>query len=145
MTQGERDGLPYWSHFHHCETFWAERARDNFCFLHYADLKADLEGQMRRLAKALGIDVPEDRWPELVKAATFDDMKANADRTAPDTQHGIWTSNSQFFNTGTNEQWRGALSPESLALYAEKSRAGYDPVMVDWLERGAAAGDPKRL
>jgi aryl sulfotransferase len=149
MTQGtfpwERDGLPYWSHFHHTETYWAERRRDNIHFLHYADLKGDLGGQMRRLAGLLGIEVDEARWPALIKAATFEDMKANADRTAPDTHHGTWKSNSQFFHAGLNEQWRGELSAASLALYDKLSRAGYDPVMVDWLERGGQAGDPKAL
>ena len=147
MTQGtfpwERDGLPYWSYFHHAETFWDRRAADNVQFLHYSDLKADLEGQMRRVAARLGVSVDEATWPALVKAATFDDMKANADRTVPNTHHGIWQSNSRFFNAGVNEQWRGALSLASLALYAERSRTGYDGAMVDWLERGTAAGDPK--
>jgi hypothetical protein len=150
MTQGtfpwERDGLPYWSHFHHTETFWAERKRPNIHFLHYADLKADLEGEMRRVARLLGIEVAEARWPALLRAATFEDMKANADRTAPDAHNHIWTSNSGFFHAGANEQWRGALSDQSLALYAAKSRDGYDPVMVDWLERGSrAVDDPRSL
>jgi aryl sulfotransferase len=142
---GERDGLPYWSHFRHAETFWARRAADNIHFLHYADLKTDLEGQMRRVADLLGVTVEADAWPGLVKAATFENMKANADHTAPDTNHQLWFSNSQFFHKGQNEQWRGALSAESLALYDQRSRDGYDGAMVDWLERGAAAGDPKGL
>jgi aryl sulfotransferase len=139
----EQDGLPYWSHFHHAETFWAHRDLPNVHFLHYADMKADLEGEMRRVARALAIEVDEARWPALVKAATFEDMKANADRTTPEAQHQLWVSNSQFFNKGENAQWRGALSEQSLKLYDEVARARYAPEVVDWLERGSAAGDPK--
>ena len=140
----EQDGLPFWSHFHHGETFWKHRQLPNVHFLHYADLKADLEGQMRRLAGLLAITVPEAKWPELVRAATFADMKANADKRAPDTNHGAWLSNSAFFNKGENEQWRGALSSESQQLYQDIARTRYDPIYIDWLERGsAAAGDPK--
>ena len=140
----EQDGLPFWSHFHHGETFWKHRQLPNVHFLHYADLKADLEGQMRRLAGLLAITVPEAKWPELVRAATFADMKANADKRAPDTNHGAWLSNSAFFNKGENEQWRGALSSESQQLYQDIARTRYDPIYIDWLERGSAAtGDPK--
>ncbi len=142
----EKDGLPFWSHFHHAETFWARRTAANIHFLHYADLKADLEGQMRRLAAALGIVVDEAKWPALVKAASFADMKANAERTAPDVHNGIWLDNAAFFKSGENAQWRGALSAESLGLYHRLKRERYDTILVDWLERGSrAAGDPKGL
>lgn len=147
LTQGtfpwERDGLPYWSHFHHAETFWSRRNRPNVHFLHYADVKADLDGQMRRVARLLGVEALEDSWPALVREATFAAMKANADRLAPNTRHRLWLNNSRFFNKGENGQWRGALSEKSLTLYAGRSRDGYDAAMVEWLERGAAAGAPK--
>src|SRR3977135_380535 len=47
-------------------------------YLHYDDLKADLEGQMRQMAARLGIDVDEHRWPRLVQAATFESMRTRA-------------------------------------------------------------------
>ncbi len=148
LTQGtfewEQDGLPFWSHFHHAKTFWRRRTTPNIHFLHYADLKADLAGEMRRVAGLLGIEIDEAAWPALVKAASFEDMKANADRTAPDAQHRMWRSNSQFFNKGENEQWRGVLSEDSLNLYEKTTRARYDPALLFWLEEGARmAGDPK--
>ena len=37
--------------------------------VHYADLLTDLEGEMRRLAARLDLEVPEDVWPSLVDAA----------------------------------------------------------------------------
>ena len=45
---------------------WARRDEPNVVLVHYDDLFADLEGEMRRLADRLGIAVPEERWPELV-------------------------------------------------------------------------------
>lgn len=141
--EGEEDGVPYWSHFRHCQTFWQYRHMPNIHFLHYSDLKADLEGQMRKLASALDIMVAEEKWPELVEAATFTSMKKNADKTAPDTNHGMWHSNSAFFNKGQNAQWRGVLSEESMALYDGIIPARYDAAMLAWLEGGTlAAGEP---
>jgi len=133
----ESDGAPYWSVFRHGATFWAHRDAPNIHLTHYSDLKADREGQMRRIAGLLGIDVPEARWPELVAAASFDSMKKNADRTAPDTDMKMWKDNSRFFNKGTSGQWQGVLSAESLALLDEV-KARYPADYIDWLFGEAA-------
>ena len=133
----EEDGLPFWSHFRHAQTYWAFRNLGNIHFLHYADLKADLEGQMRPIADLLDIAVPEDKWPALVKAATFEDMQANADRTAPDANFNLWHSNKNFFNKGENRQWEGVLSAENLQIYKGTFRQRYGAEIVDWLERGS--------
>lgn len=150
MTRGsfpwEQDGYPFWSVFHHVETFWAQRHLPNVHFLHYADLKADLEGEMRRLAGVLGIDVPEARWPSLVEAAGFEAMKRNADQTAPDTDLGMWRDNAGFFHTGESGRGRALLGPESLDCYARVTAARKPPEMIAWLERGGrATADPKTL
>src|SRR5262249_34354965 len=51
---------------------WKRRDDPNIVLIHYEDLSADLEGEMRRLAGRLEISVAEEKWPELVRAATFD-------------------------------------------------------------------------
>src|SRR5262249_28114670 len=48
---------------HHLGTFWDRREASNVVLVHYADLQADLEGEMRRLAGLLGIAIGEDVWP----------------------------------------------------------------------------------
>jgi len=132
----ESDGAPFWSVFRHGATFWAQRDEPNFLMLHYSDLKADLEAEMRRIAVALGIEVAEDTWPELVAAASFESMKKNADRMAPDTNFKMWKNNSQFFNKGTSGQWQWVLSAESLALLDEVT-AKYPADYIDWLFDGS--------
>ncbi len=62
----EKDGFPYWSHFNHAKTFWDFRHLPNLHFFHYSDLKADLSGQMRRIAELLNIEVDEALWPQLI-------------------------------------------------------------------------------
>ncbi len=137
----EQDGLPFWSAFHHAETFWPYRDLPNIHFLHFADLKKDLPGEMRKLADFLGVEIDESDWPELTRAATFEEMRDKADRTAPDTNHGIWRSNRRFFNKGENGQWRRALTEASHELYRRLTRERYEPDMLEWLERGSEASD----
>jgi len=133
----EQDGLPFWSAFHHAETFWSYRYLPNVHFLHFADLKNDLAGEMWRLADFLGVEIDESDWPALTKAATFEEMKDRADHTAPDTNHGIWRSNRQFFNKGENGQWRSALADASQRMYQRLTRERYDSEMLEWMERGS--------
>ena len=133
----ESDGAPFWSVFRHGATFWAHRDEPNILIVHYSDLKADLEAEMRRIAVALGIKVPVDAWPELVAAASFESMKRNADRMAPDTNFKMWKDNSQFFNKGTSGQWQGVLSADSLALLDEVT-AKYPADYIGWLFNGSS-------
>ena len=76
----ETDGWPFWSHHHHAASFWPYRDLPNVLMVHYADLLADLEAQMRRVAAFTQLEVAEDAWPELVAAARFDAMKQDAIR-----------------------------------------------------------------
>ena len=104
--------------------------------LHYNDLQTDLEGEMRRLAARLGIDVPDDRWPELVEAASFENMREHADVIAPDTTHAIWTDNQRFFNRGCSGQWRDILDDADLERYQARVASLASPEVVEWAHAG---------
>jgi aryl sulfotransferase len=67
----------------HLSDAWARRGEPNVILVHYDDLCADLGGQMRWLAGRLGITVPEQTWPALVEAATFESMRGRAEEFAP--------------------------------------------------------------
>jgi hypothetical protein len=136
----ESDGKPYWSVFRHGASFWAHRDEANILMVHYDDLKADLAAGMGRIAAALGIAVAADVWPTLIAGASFESMKNNADRTAPDTNFKMWKDNSRFFNKGTSGQWRGVLSAESLELL-DRVTATYPADYIDWLFNGSTGGD----
>jgi aryl sulfotransferase len=103
--------------------------------LHYDDLKADLEGQMRQLAAHLGIDVDEDRWPRLVQAATFESMRSRADTTVPAGGPEHWIDPTAFFSRGTSGQWHDLLDDADLARYAARVRALASDELVEWVHR----------
>ena len=123
----------------HLSTFWAARDQSNVVLVHYDDLKRDLGSEMRRLAGILGITVPEDRWPELVDAATFERMRERADHIAPDTAHAIWQDNRQFFHRGTSGQWRALLDDDGLRRYEERVAQLGEPDFVAWVHRASAS------
>jgi len=118
---------------HHLSTFWEVRERPNVVLLRYEELKADLDGRMRFLADRLGITVPEDRWPELVDAATFDRMRERADEVAPGSAKAIWHDNRQFFHRGTTGQWRDLLGPADLERYDARVAELASPDLAAWV------------
>ena len=75
----------------HLQTFRDAAGDLDVVYLHYDDLKAGLEGQMRQMAARLGIDVGERRWPRLVQAATFESMRSRAGTTVPGGGPEHWT------------------------------------------------------
>lgn len=124
----------------HLQTFWDRRDEPNVALFHYRDLQTDLDGQLRRLAEVLHIDVPEDRWDELVHAATFDEMKQKADRLAPDTTHGIWQDTTQFFHHGKTGRWQEVVGEADLTRYHERVAALVDPDLGRWAHHGSLDG-----
>ncbi|MFC6023356.1 sulfotransferase domain-containing protein [Plantactinospora solaniradicis] len=117
------------------DSFWRARHQPNVVLLHYAAMKADLDGTMRGLATQLGIEIPEERWPELVRAAGFDQMKSRAKELAPEID--AWRDPSRFFNRGSNGQWRDLLDAKDLRHYELRVRDLADPDLVTWLHQGS--------
>jgi aryl sulfotransferase len=136
----EPDGWPFWSHHHHLSTWWQWRDLPNVHFMHYGDMSADTEGEMRRLAEFCRIAVPEEHWPAIVDAVQIDAMRAEAksqsdeDPAAMIFEGGI----ERFLFKGTNGRWRSVLTDDDLALYDEAAST-LDPGLRAWLEGGRAA------
>jgi hypothetical protein len=118
------------------QTYWDARHEPNVALFHYADLQADLAGQLRRLAHVLSIEVPDDRWDALVHAATFEEMKARADHLAPDTTHKIWQDNSRFFHQGRSGRWRDVIDERDLPRYEARVAGLAEPDLARWAHEG---------
>ncbi len=110
---------------HHLKTFWNERDEPNIVMLHYGQLKADLAGEMSKLAKRLDLDV--DVTPELVKAATFDEMRKNAATVGPNQTENIWLDRERFFHKGTSGQWHDVIK-------TDEDEARYDAAIGKYAE-----------
>ncbi len=125
-------------------SFWAERAAPNLLLVHYNDLKADLAGEMKRIAAFLGIATPDHLWPGLVEAATFDAMKRDGGILLSGLARGFQDGHETFLHSGANDRWRGVLTKEDLASYDQAARAQLPPNLARWLEAGRrGAGDPR--
>jgi aryl sulfotransferase len=134
----EPDGAPWWSHFHHFITWWDLRNEPNVLLVHYNDLLADLEGQMRRVAAFCGIDVPGQAWPDAVARCRFEEMREGAAKAGRhDT--GFVGGAQSFFHKGSNGRWRGVLTEDQLARYDAHVGEVLPADSAAWLEHGSLA------
>jgi aryl sulfotransferase len=118
----------------HFSDAWRRRGAANVFLVHYDDLSENLDGEMRRVAGILGIDVPEVKWPQLVAAASFETMKARADLLAPDPS-GILKSRQAFFRSGRSGAGRSLLSDAELDRYRERTARLAPLDLLAWLHR----------
>jgi len=123
--------------FLHLATFWKLRGQPNLAFVHFADLKRDLAGEMRRIADFLGIDVPQPRWPAVVARCTFDAMRARADEIG--TFWNFEGGAQSFLFKGTNGRWRDVLSDSEVAAYDRRAAELLPADALCWLAGGRTA------
>jgi aryl sulfotransferase len=119
----------------HLSDAWARRQEPNIALVHYDDLLVDLEGEMRRVAALLGIDVEDQTWPQLVDAVRFDQMRSHADLLAPDVG-GVLKDRAAFFRRGSSGAGSEVLSREELAGYRARAQQLAPPDLLRWLHRG---------
>ena len=134
----ETDGWPYWSHLYNVQSWWNFRALPNLRLVHYNDLLQDTEGEIRRMAEFLEIDVPERCWPGIVKAVSFEEMKRQGERYAPGGGQFWKGGAATFLHKGTNGRWRDVLSADEMALYDAACERALTPDCRAWLENGGA-------
>lgn len=127
-------------------TWWDLRAEDNVLIVHYSDMKADLEGEMRRVAAFLNIDVPEAAWSEVVARCTFEAMKARPDEIG-DFDRLFQGGAETFLFKGVNGRWRDVLTEDDLAAYRARRDEVLPPPAAGWIEQGSigAGSRPDKL
>ncbi|MBC7986342.1 MAG: sulfotransferase domain-containing protein [Sphingomonadaceae bacterium] len=132
----ERDGHPLWSFWENIASWWDIAHLPNVKLLHFADLKRDLEGEMRGIADFLDIAIDESRWPTILEHCGFDYMKANAAAAAP-LGGALWEGGaSTFINRGNNGRWRDVLTVEDNRRYEAIAREQLGEACVKWLACG---------
>lgn len=123
----------------HIAAWWELRGEPNVLFVHYNDLKADLDRQMRRISAFLNVDVPAESWTETVDRCTFDRMRSDADRVG-NFDRVFEGGAASFLFKGTNGRWREVLTEDELQRYRRRSGELMTPEAAFWLEHGTGSG-----
>ena len=137
----DRDGHPFWPFWASLRSWWAVRNQPNLLMVHFNDLRADLPGQMLRIATFLDIDTDgarftPDQWDSIVEYCSFDWMKSHAATTAP-MGGAMWEGGGEtFINKGTNGRWRDILTAEEIAEYEQRVTTELGEECARWLADG---------
>jgi aryl sulfotransferase len=134
----EEDGYPFGSIFQHVQTWWDFRHLPNILFVHFNDLLRNLEGEMRRVAEFLEIEVDESAWPSLIEEATFATMKKRAEDVSLMRDEIFTGGAQQFIYKGTNGRWRDVLNEDDVRLYEQVVEKRLSPECARWFEQGAS-------
>ncbi|HTQ12823.1 MAG TPA: sulfotransferase domain-containing protein [Rhizomicrobium sp.] len=132
----DRDGFPFWPFWENVRGWWAIRDLPNVKLIHFANLKRDLSGEMRDIARYLDTPVDEARWPRIVEHCTFDYMKAHAAKSAP-LGGVLWQGGAEtFINKGVNGRWKDLLTAGDNARYEARAVAELGAECARWLATG---------
>ena len=120
--------------------WYAARNLPNLLLVHFNDLKADLEGEIRRIADFLDVPVSEDKRADILEHCSFAYMKEHAVKMAPPQADVVWEGGAgTFINKGSNGRWRDVLSAEDVRRYEEKAVEELGEECAGWLAEGRKA------
>jgi aryl sulfotransferase len=131
------DGYPWWPYWEHIRSWWNIRDLPNVMLLHFADLKADMPAEIRRIGAFLDIPIDESKWEDILEHCSFDYMKAHGEKSVPFGgdlwQGGVKT----FMHKGTSGRWRDVLTREDIEQYEMLAREQLGTECANWLSAGS--------
>ena len=131
------DGHPFWPFWENIRSWWDIRDLPNVYLIHFADLKRDMAGEIRRVADFLEIPINEDIWESILLHCSFDYMKANATQSVP-LGGAFWDGGAKtFIYKGQNGRWRDTLSAEEIQRYESLAVEKLGPDCAKWLAEGS--------
>lgn len=132
----DKDGYPWWSLWDNVGSWWNIRHLPNLLFVHFSNLKRDMEGEIKRIAAFLDIPIDVSKWDAIIEHCSFDYMKAHATQSVP--LGGIfWDGGAKtFIHKGTNGRWRDVLSEEESKKYERLAVSKLGKECAHWLMTG---------
>ena len=132
----DKDGYPWWSMWENVNSWWEIKDLPNVMFVHFAKLKDDMPGEIRRVASFLNIPIDESKWNDILQHCSFDYMKDNATKSVP-LGGAFWDGGAKtFIHKGTNGRWREVLTKEESEKYEKIATEKLPSKCAHWLSTG---------
>jgi hypothetical protein len=129
--------------FRFLDAWWPLRHEPNVLFMHYAAMKRDHEGSIRRIAQFLGVEPSAGEWERILEYTSFGWMKAHEDKfeamtagKVPILTRGAMIRKGQAGDAGSD----GMTDEIARDLRAVGERTCTDPVALDWMYTGEMRG-----
>jgi len=133
----DQDGYPFWPFWSNIQSWWDIRHLPNVLLLHFNNLKADMPGEIRRIAAFLNIDIDnKEAWEAIIEHCSFQYMRENASRLTPLFDQLFEGGGKSFIHKGSNGRWRDVLTPADIQKYEGLAREKLTPECMHWLASG---------
>lgn len=130
------NGYPWWPYWAHIRSWWNIKDLPNVMLLHFADLKADMPAEIRRIGTFLDISIKEAKWNKILEHCSFDYMKAHGEKIVP-FGGSLWKGGAKtFMHKGINGRWRNVLTGEDIEQYEQLAREQLGAECANWLSMG---------
>jgi len=131
------DGMGIWagSLWQYAQSCWNARHLSNVLLVHFNNLKADLGGEIRRIAAFLEISIDEATWPAILEHCSFGYMRGAASKVEI-LERNFLQGGKTIINKGTNGRWKDVLSADEIARCDELAAEHLTPDCAHWLKTG---------
>jgi len=124
FLNGEVEGGDWWRWHRDWRLMSEELPPAEVLWLRYEDLKADLHGQVLRIANFLGAEVSEERVNAVVESSTFAEMhKAMVRRNKTRAKNGV-TVNPHFLRRGEVGTWSEVMDEADSERFLSRMEPG---------------------
>lgn len=130
--------------------WWALRNDPNVLLLHYTDLKKDIKGNLRKIAKFLGVSVPEHSWSMIEEKVSLKWMQDNEDIFKYDITSKYFKGNimnsekGSMIRKGGVGDGKDALTPEQEKKWQQLNDEYFKdkPGLAEWIVSGGPLPGP---
>lgn len=126
----------------HVSGWLNNKDRLNVLYVHYEDLIANLEGELRKIAGFCDLHIEESRYPAIVQRCSFSFMKNHEDKFSLLNQIFLdkgWDMN-KFIRKGKTQEWKSYFSHEQLRSLEKEMEEYLDgqylPLFLSRLKKG---------
>ncbi|HYJ64622.1 MAG TPA: sulfotransferase domain-containing protein [Parafilimonas sp.] len=129
----DKDGFPFWPFWENVKSWWEIRNLPNVHLIHFAKMKKDMAGEIRKVADFLDIKIDESKWNDILEHCSFNYMKKNSVKSVP-LGGAFWDGGSDaFINKGTNGRWKDVLTKEDNERYEKMCVENLGEDCTRWL------------
>ena len=130
-----RGKVLYGSWFHHVEG-WLNQRKMTVLVVKYEDLVGEMRRCLEKIIAFCGLQVPENRFPEILERCSFSFMKAHEERLDYGSQL-LWERGIQrdgFIRRGAVNTWQESFSSQEQNRFEREVHKNMSPVTIDFLE-----------
>jgi aryl sulfotransferase len=131
----DHDAPWFWPFWSNVQSWWDIRHLSNVLLVHFNHLREDPKAEIARIAAFLGIEVPEEKWPDILHQSSLDFMKQQAARMEH-MDMVFQGGGSTFINKGTNGRWKDVLTADAVRKADEVAALNLTEDCARWLRAG---------